>query len=163
MPPCNSSFLHELCNLHGSLLWKRPSLTPPPASEPPTPPIPCSLLVDLISYSNWIDKVGYFLQQEKAQQVCCSNSNSPLGLSSLQVLAEGLEVVLLPLELCGGVDLAGAHLLDGHLHVVHPLHHLGVPAGPYALSSMLQGVLPFTQVYMFREAYIFLAILSLFY
>ena len=39
-----------------------------------------------------------------------------------------LKVVLLPLELCGGVDLAGAHLLDGHLDVVHPLHHLGVPA-----------------------------------
>ena len=38
-----------------------------------------------------------------------------------------MEVVLLALELGGGVDPGGAHLLDGHLHVVHPLHHLGVP------------------------------------
>merc|ERR1712186_87970 len=47
-----------------------------------------------------------------------------LCLSSLKILTKGLEVVLLPLELRGGVDLGGAHLLDGHLHVVHPLHHL---------------------------------------
>ena len=35
-----------------------------------------------------------------------------------------MEVVFLPLELGGGVDLGGAHFLDGHLHVVHPFHHL---------------------------------------
>ena len=46
------------------------------------------------------------------------------SLGSLKILAKRLEVVLLPLELSGGVDLGGAHLLDGHLHVVHPLHHL---------------------------------------
>ena len=48
-------------------------------------------------------------------------------LCSLQVLAERLEIVLLPLELGGGVDLAGADLGYGHLHIVHPFHHLGVP------------------------------------
>ena len=37
-----------------------------------------------------------------------------------------MEVVLLPLELSAGVDAGGAHLLYGHLHVVHPLDHLGV-------------------------------------
>ena len=39
-----------------------------------------------------------------------------------------MEVVLLPLELGGGVDLGGAHLLDGHLYIVHPFHHLLVPS-----------------------------------
>ena len=34
----------------------------------------------------------------------------PLCLRPFQVLAEGLEVILFPLELGGGVDLAGAHL-----------------------------------------------------
>ena len=38
-----------------------------------------------------------------------------------------MKVILLSLELCGGVDLGRADLLDGHLHVVHPLDHLGVP------------------------------------
>ena len=47
-----------------------------------------------------------------------------LSLSPLKILTEGLKVVLLSFELGGGVDLGGAHLLDGHLHVVHPLHHL---------------------------------------
>ena len=37
-----------------------------------------------------------------------------------------MKVVSLPLELCAGVDLAGAHLGNGHLNIVHPLHHLGV-------------------------------------
>ena len=54
-------------------------------------------------------------------------SHRPLCLRALQILAEGLEVVLLPLELGGGVDLAGAHLGYGHLHVVHPLDHLCIP------------------------------------
>ena len=64
----------------------------------------------------------------------------PFRLSPLEVLAEGLEVVLLPLELCRGVDLAGAHLLDRHLDVVHPLHHLGVPGENkhYYLKSRFQ-------------------------
>ena len=51
------------------------------------------------------------------------------SLGSLQILTKRLEVILLPLELRGGVDLAGADLGYGHLHIVHPLHHLGVPAG----------------------------------
>ena len=38
-----------------------------------------------------------------------------------------MEVVFLPLELGGGVNLGGAHLLDCHLHIVHPFHHLLVP------------------------------------
>ena len=38
-----------------------------------------------------------------------------------------MKVIFLSLELSGGVDLGRADLLDGHLHVVHPLHHLGVP------------------------------------
>ena len=35
-----------------------------------------------------------------------------------------MEVVFLPLELRGGVDLASADLCYRHLHIVHPLHHL---------------------------------------
>lgn len=46
-----------------------------------------------------------------------------------------LKVILLPLELRGGVDLAGADLLDGHLDVVHPLHHLGVPGVVHLLDE----------------------------
>ncbi len=38
-----------------------------------------------------------------------------------------MEIVLFSLELGGGVDLGGADFLDGHLHVVHPLDHLGIP------------------------------------
>ena len=37
-----------------------------------------------------------------------------------------VEVVLLAFELCRRVDPGGAHLLDRHLNVVHPLDHLGV-------------------------------------
>ena len=37
-----------------------------------------------------------------------------------------VEVVLLALKLGRGVDPGGAHLLNGHLHVVHPLDHLCV-------------------------------------
>ena len=50
------------------------------------------------------------------------------SLGSLKILAKRLEVVLLPLELSGGVDFAGTDLGYGHLHIVHPLHHFGVPA-----------------------------------
>jgi hypothetical protein len=37
MPPCNSSFLQELCNLHGSLQRNWPSLTPTPRLRTPHP------------------------------------------------------------------------------------------------------------------------------
>ena len=56
---------------------------------------------------------------------------------------DDLKVVLLPLELGRGVDLAGAHLLDRHLYVVHPLYHLGnvcyfvfnIQLGPFDIYS----------------------------
>ena len=38
-----------------------------------------------------------------------------------------MEIILFSLELCGGIDLGGTDLLDGHLDVVHPLDHLGIP------------------------------------
>ena len=38
-----------------------------------------------------------------------------------------MKVIFLSLELSGGVDLGRADLLDGHLHIVHPLDHLAVP------------------------------------
>ena len=46
-----------------------------------------------------------------------------------------VEVVLLAFELCRRVDPGGAHLLDGHLHVVHPLHHLGVAGVVHLLDE----------------------------
>ena len=64
--------------------------------------------------------------------------------SPFQVLAKRLEVVLLPLELRGGVDLAGAHLGNSHLHVVHPLDHLGVSVYSTGIlvSSKIINLLP---------------------
>ena len=38
-----------------------------------------------------------------------------------------MEVVFFSFELGGGVDFGGADFLYGHLHIVHPLHHLAVP------------------------------------
>ena len=38
-----------------------------------------------------------------------------------------MEVVFFSFELGRGVDFGGADFLYGHLHVVHPLHHLAVP------------------------------------
>merc|ERR1719362_184972 len=49
-----------------------------------------------------------------------------LHLSTLKILAEGLEVVPLPLELSRGVDLVSHDTSNGLLNVLHPLSHLGV-------------------------------------
>merc|ERR1719220_1201489 len=47
-----------------------------------------------------------------------------LHLSSLKILAEGMEVVPLALELGRGVDLVGHDASDGLLDILHPLSHL---------------------------------------
>merc|ERR1719412_2135925 len=49
-----------------------------------------------------------------------------LHLSTLKVLAEGLEVVSLPLELSRGVDLVSHDARDSLLNILHPLGHLCV-------------------------------------
>ena len=38
-----------------------------------------------------------------------------------------MEVVFFSFELGRGVHFGGADFLYGHLHIVHPLHHLAVP------------------------------------
>ena len=38
-----------------------------------------------------------------------------------------MEIVFFSFELGRGVDFRGANFLYGHLHIVHPLHHLAVP------------------------------------
>merc|ERR1740123_1313142 len=48
-------------------------------------------------------------------------------LSPLQIFAEGIEGVSLPLELRGGVDLVGHDPGNGLLNILHPLGHLEVP------------------------------------
>merc|ERR1719221_1447186 len=47
-----------------------------------------------------------------------------LHLSSLKILAEGMEVVPLALELGRGVDLVGHDASDGLLDILHPISHL---------------------------------------
>merc|ERR1719192_2186864 len=49
-----------------------------------------------------------------------------LHLSTLKILAEGMEVIPLPLELSRGVDLVSHDASDGLLNVLHPLGHLAV-------------------------------------
>merc|ERR1719219_1171297 len=49
-----------------------------------------------------------------------------LHLSTLKILAEGVEVIPLPLELGRGVDFVGHDTSDGLLNVLHPLGHLAV-------------------------------------
>ena len=61
----------------------------------------------------------------------------PFRLSPLEVLAEGLEVVLLPLELSGGVDLVSHDPGDGLLHVLHPLGHLVMPHVVHLLDELV--------------------------
>merc|ERR1719494_327340 len=49
-----------------------------------------------------------------------------LHLSTLKIIAEGMEVIPLPLELSRGVDLVSHDASDGLLNVLHPLGHLAV-------------------------------------
>merc|ERR1719170_39487 len=49
-----------------------------------------------------------------------------LHLSTLKILAEGMEVIPLPLELSRGIDLVSHDASDGLLNVLHPLGHLAV-------------------------------------
>merc|ERR1719158_2351537 len=49
-----------------------------------------------------------------------------LHLSTLEILAEGLEVVPLPLELSRSVDLVSHNASNGLLNILHPLSHLAV-------------------------------------
>jgi len=60
----------------------------------------------------------------------CFNENKAakalplLDFCSLQVFAQSMEVVSLPLELGRGVDLVGHDTSDGLLDILHPLGHL---------------------------------------
>ena len=90
-----------------------------------------------------IFSIGILMHQKQTNCLPCVKSiQRPLSLSPFQVLAEGLEVVLFPLELCWGVHFACTHLVESrnqwkkrdwrdlgnsHLHIVHPFCHLGVP------------------------------------
>merc|ERR1719512_120989 len=60
-----------------------------------------------------------------------------LDLSPLQVFAERVEGVSLPLELSRGVDLVGHDPRDGLLHVLHPLGHLVMPHVVHLLDELV--------------------------
>merc|ERR1719356_1829816 len=49
-----------------------------------------------------------------------------LHFGTLKILAKGLEVIPLPLELSRGVDLVSHDASDGLLNILHPLGHLAV-------------------------------------
>merc|ERR1719223_604038 len=60
-----------------------------------------------------------------------------LDLSPLQVFAQRVKGVSLPLKLSGGVDLVRHDPGDGLLHVLHPLGHLVMPHVVHLLDKLV--------------------------